>query len=77
MDKALKNLSCKRNLTSYCHRYYTIEKWDENIVGYVEIERMDKELSEVAMKQYMVKKYGIKGYRLIQVIISEIYYEVE
>ena len=40
-------------------------------------EYMKYELSEVAMKQYMTKKYGNEGYRLCQVIGSEIYYEIE
>jgi hypothetical protein len=68
----------KREVTSYTERYYTIVKWNNELVGYEEIEILDSELSEVSAVHYMYSKYGFgKEYKVRQVFITKLYYDIE
>lgn len=73
------NVDINRALSSYSSRFYVIKKWDDDVMGWVEVEYMPANVCEQYMLQDMHNKYDHKlgDYRLFQVILSDITYEVE
>lgn len=66
----------KRPLHSYCQRFYALQERSKDFAGWDDIEYFNAECSEEEMKEYVEKKYGINNHRIIQVIVTEIYYEI-